>query len=218
MLLSLLAVAGLAGGFIKIAGEVHEGETSAFDNAILYWFRNPQSPTGLIGPDWLVEAARDFTSLGSYALLTTLVVLVLAYLLLDRRWFEATHLSVAVVSGVIVSNLLKVGFNRPRPVFDHAPEVFSAGFPSGHATMSGVVFLTLGAILALHEPRRSLKLLFLGAAVFLTLLVGCTRIYLQVHFPTDVVAGWCLGVGWALSWVLIAQVARKRLTLSLIHI
>jgi len=152
--LLIVAALGLAGGFVKVAIEMREGETSAFDNSILSWFRDPLSPTGLIGPDWLAEAARDVTSLGSYAVLGILMLLVLSYLLIARKRFEAIYLSAAVVSGVVLSNALKVGFNRPRPAFDNTPEVFTASFPSGHATMSAVVFLTLGAILAAHEPQR----------------------------------------------------------------
>ncbi len=210
----LLAVAALAlaGAFVKVAVEMREGETSAFDNTILNAFRNPADPSTAIGPPWLYEAARDVTSLGSYAVLGILVVLVVVYLLLARKRFEAIYLSVAVISGVLLSNALKVGFNRPRPVIDNAPEVFSASFPSGHATMSAVVFLTLGAILAVHEPQPQLRVLFIGAAIALTLIVGVSRVYLGVHYPTDVIAGWCLGTAWAILWSLATQwMARRRM-------
>jgi undecaprenyl-diphosphatase len=200
-----MAAAGLAGAFVKIAVEVQEGETSAFDNAVLNSFRNPADASTTIGPAWLFEAARDVTSLGSYAVLTILLGLVVVYLLLARKRFQAIYLMAAVVSGVLVSNALKIGFNRPRPSFDNSPEVFTASFPSGHATMSAVVFLTLGAILATHEPQRRMRILFLAAAVALTLLVGASRIYLGVHYPTDVLAGWCLGTAWALLWSLGVQ-------------
>lgn len=190
---------------------MREGETSAFDNAILNAFRNPSNPSTAIGPPWLYEAARDVTSLGSYAVLGILVVLVVAYLLLARRRSEAIYLTAAVVSGVVLSNVLKVGLNRPRPSLDNTPEVFSASFPSGHATMSAVVFLTLGAILAVDEPQRQLRVLFIGAAIALTLVVGVSRVYLGVHYPTDVIAGWCLGTAWAILWSLAMQwLAHKR--------
>jgi undecaprenyl-diphosphatase len=158
----------------------------------------------------LAETARDVTSLGSYTILVTIIVLVLTYLMLVQRRFEALHVGLAVVSGAVLSNILKISFNRPRPVFEQAPEVFTARFPSGHATMSAVVFLTLGAMLALHEPQRSLKVLYLATSVVLTLVVGLTRMYLGVHYPTDVIAGWCLGTGWAILWVLAAYAVNRR--------
>jgi undecaprenyl-diphosphatase len=199
------AAAALVGAFVKVSVEMREGETSAFDNGILNAFRNPDDPSTAIGPSWLYEAARDVTSLGSYPVLGILILLVVAYLLMSSKRFEAIYLSVAVVSGVVLSNLLKVGFNRARPSFDNAPEVFSASFPSGHATMSAAVFLTLGAILAAHEPQRRLRVLFIGTAIVLTLLVGISRVYLGVHFPTDVLAGWCLGTAWAILWSLATR-------------
>lgn len=212
MVLALLLLVVLAFGtaFALLAAEMREGETSDFDNTLLSWFRNSQSPTGLIGPPWVAETARDITSLGSFAILSIIIVLVLLYLLLVQRRFGAVHVGLAVISGTILSNILKVGFNRPRPVFENAPEVFTASFPSGHATMSAVVFLTLGAMLALHEPQRSLKVLYLATSLVLTLAVGLTRIYLGVHYPTDVVAGWCLGTGWAILWMLAAYAVNRR--------
>jgi len=210
ILLLAVAALALAGVFVKVAVEMREGETSGFDNAILNAFRNPAAPSTPIGPPWLYEATRDVTSLGSYAVLGILVVLVVVYLLLARKRFEAIYLSVAVVSGVLFSSALKVGFNRPRPTIDNAPEVFSASFPSGHATMSAVVFLTLGAILAAHEPQRPLRSLFVGAAIVLTLIVGVSRVYLGVHYPTDVIAGWCLGTTWAILWSLATRWLAQR--------
>ena len=204
VLLAIAAVA-LVGAFGKVAVEMHEGETSAFDNSILNAFRSPIDPSTAIGPAWLYEAARDVTSLGSYPVLGLLVLLVVVYLLMVKKRFEAIYLTVAVASGVVLSNLLKVGFNRPRPSFDNTPEVFSASFPSGHATMSAVAFLTLGAILAAHEPQRPLRALFIATAIILTLLVGASRIYLGLHYPTDVLAGWCLGTAWAILCSLATQ-------------
>lgn len=205
------ATAGFAGVFMKVAIEVREGETLAFDNDLLGWFRDPSTRTGIRGPEWLPEAARDITSLGSYPVLGLLVVLVVVYLLARRRLAPALYLAGSVICGVIVSNLLKIGFNRPRPSFDNTPEVFTASFPSGHATMSAVVFLTLGAILALDEPSHSFKAFLVSAAVLLTVLVGASRVYLGVHYPTDVLAGWSLGMGWsALCLIVARQLIRDR--------
>ena len=209
VLFGLIAL-GLVGVFAKIAGELREGETGAFDDYFLNLFRDPADPSHPIGPAWLLEAARDVTSLGSYVILGTIVVLVVVYLLLSRRRLEAVHLGLAVVAGVVLSNLLKIGFNRPRPNLDNALAVFTASFPSGHATMSAVVYLTLGVMLSLREADRRLRILYLTAAALLTLVVGVSRVYLGVHYPTDVIAGWCLGIAWAIACALVSEWWRNR--------
>jgi undecaprenyl-diphosphatase len=209
VLFSVLAVA-LLGVFAKVAVEMREGETGAFDNHFLNIFRSAADPSHPIGPAWLSEAARDVTSLGSYVILGTIVILVVLYLILSRRHLEALQLAVGVVSGTVLSNLLKIGFNRPRPALDNAPIVFTSSFPSGHATMSAVVYLTLAAILALHERSGRLRVLYLSVAGLVTIVVGVSRVYLGVHYPTDVVAGWCLGSAWAIVCALVAQWWRGR--------
>ncbi len=204
-----LIALGLVGVFAKIAGEMREGETGPFDNYFLNIFRTPADPSHPIGPAWLFEVARDVTSLGSYAILGTIFVLVIVYLLLARRRGDAVHLGAAVLAGVVLSNLLKVGFNRPRPGLDNAPAVFTSSFPSGHATMSAVVYLTLGVMLSLHEDSRGLRGFYLAAASLLTLAVGVSRVYLGVHYPTDVIAGWCLGIAWAIACALLSEWWRR---------
>jgi undecaprenyl-diphosphatase len=130
---------------------------------------------------------------------------------MTRRRGAALLVSASVGGGMIVSTLLKFGFERPRPdLVPHATQVYTASFPSGHAMLSAVVFLTLGALLArVHKPRR-VKLFFLSLAVVLTMLVGCSRVYLGVHWPSDVLAGWCVGAAWAgLCWYAALLLQRK---------
>jgi undecaprenyl-diphosphatase len=112
---------------------------------------------------------------------------------------------------MLLSTLLKMGFDRPRPdLVPHGALVYTASFPSGHATLSAVVYLTLGALLARVQPRLVLKLYLLGLAILLTVMVGVSRVYLGVHWPTDVLAGWAVGAAWALlCWATALWLQRR---------
>jgi undecaprenyl-diphosphatase len=197
-IIAALVVAALLGGFGMLADEVLEGDTLSFDNAILALFRNPANPAEPIGPTWLQEAVRDVTSLGSFSLLGIITFVVVMALLLGGKQRTGWYLTACVVSGAIVSTVLKDLFNRPRPDLPAVARVFTSSFPSGHALVSAVVFLTIGVVLSEATGRLRLKLFYLTVAVVLTLVVGATRVYLGVHYPTDVLAGWMLGSGWAL--------------------
>jgi undecaprenyl-diphosphatase len=199
-LLAALAVAATAiWGFAELAGEVLEGDTHAFDERILLALRSASDPSDPLGPGWVEELMRDLTALGSMGLLTIITLAVAAFLALDRKTHAALFVLVAVGGGVLLSTLLKVGFDRPRPeLVPHSSIVYTASFPSGHAMLAAVVYLTLGALLARVQPRRLLKLYLLGLAILLTVAVGASRVYLGVHWPTDVVAGWAVGAAWAL--------------------
>ncbi len=205
-----LAAAALLLGFGLLADEVAEGDTLDFDKAALAALREPGDLHNPIGPPWLEEAARDITALGSFSLLFMIVVVVAGYLMLSGRARTAWFLVGAVIGGTLVSTGLKMLFDRPRPDLTDVARIFTASFPSGHATLSAVVFLTIGALLAGATEFRSHRLFYLGIAILLTLLVGLTRIYLGVHYPTDVLAGWSIGTAWALlCWVgLMAMRAR----------
>ncbi len=205
ILAALCLLAGTGFGILHLASEIGEGETRAFDTAILLAFRNPADLSDPIGPWWLEVMMKDITSLGSTAVLTLITLGVLGYLLIERKFQAALFLLAAIGGGTLLSTLLKLGFDRPRPdLVAHGVETYTASFPSGHALMSAVTYLTLGALLARVEEHRRIKLYFLGLAVALTLLVGISRIYLGVHWPTDVLAGWSVGAAWALSCWLVA--------------
>lgn len=193
--------AALLLGFGMLADEVVEGDTQRLDMMVLMALRTPGNPADLIGPAWVEEMGRDITALGSYAFIIMVVAAALGYLLLVRNFGFALLMVAAVGGGMLLSNLLKTGFDRPRPDIDHAARVFTASFPSGHATLSAVTFLTLGALLTRANADRRVKLYFISVAVFLTIIVGLSRVYLGVHFPSDVLAGWCIGSAWAvLCW------------------
>lgn len=202
LLLAFLVVACLVLAFGYLAAQVLEGNTAAFDRAVILALRTSGNPADPIGPPWLEEMSRDVTALGSYAFVGFVLAAVLGYLLLIRKRATALLMATAVLGGMALSTLLKIGFNRPRPdLVPHAARVFTASFPSGHATLSAITFLTLAAILTRAEADRRVKAYFVAVAVFLTVAVGLSRIYLGVHYPTDMLAGWCVGSAWAvLCW------------------
>jgi undecaprenyl-diphosphatase len=211
-LLASLAVAATAiWGFAELADEVLEGETRAFDERILLALRSATDPSDPLGPGWLEELMRDVTALGSMGILTFVTLAVAGFLALDRKAHAALFVLVAVGGGVLLGTLLKLGFDRPRPdLVPHEAIVYTTSFPSSHAMLAAVVYLTLGALLARVQPRRLLKLYLLGLAILLTVAVGASRVYLGVHWPTDVVAGWALGAAWALlCWVAALWLQRQ---------
>jgi undecaprenyl-diphosphatase len=211
ILAAIVLIAGTGLAIFELAEEISQGETHAFDTAILLAFRNPADTADPIGPWWLEQMMKDVTALGGTSVLTLITVVALGYLLIERKYHAAAFLLVAIVGGTLLSSLLKLGFDRPRPdLVAHGAQVYSASFPSGHALMSAAAYLTLGALLARVQKGRRLKLYFLSVAVALTMLIGVSRVYLGVHWPTDVLAGWCIGSAWALSCWLIAMWLQRR--------
>ncbi len=203
VLSAMLAVAAGLFAFAMLAAEVVEGDTRALDTRVLLSLRSAADPSDPIGPRWLEETMRDFTALGSTGVLATVTLGVIGFLVLTRKRHAAVAVMVAVLTGLLLSYALKWGFARPRPeLVPHGQVVYSQSFPSGHAMLSAVVYLTLGALLARTQARRRVKAYFLAIAGLLTLIVGVSRVYLGVHWPTDVLAGWVGGAGWALlCWI-----------------
>ena len=202
----VLAAASAMWLFIEVAEEVVEGDARAIDTAILMFFRTPADPADPVGPRWLEDLARDLTALGSPVVLGIIVGVTCVFLLLAGRHRTSLFVLGATASGGIASTLLKLSFNRPRPdLVPHTLYVSSASFPSGHAMISALVYLTLGALVARLVRGRRLKLYVLSVAVLLSGLVGLTRVYLGVHWPSDVVGGRAEGAAWALGWWAAAQ-------------
>jgi undecaprenyl-diphosphatase len=199
ILFATLVLVFAAWGFIEITEQVVHGDTHTIDIWLLAALREPGDPSNPIGPVWVSEIARDITALGGLAVLTFFTAAVSGYLYLERRYRMLAFLLIAVGTGSGISFGLKTLFARPRPdVVPHLAEVYTASFPSGHSLMAAVVYLTLGILLAAILPRRRLKLYVLSLAIILTGLVGLSRVYLGVHYPTDVLAGWAAGLVWAL--------------------
>jgi undecaprenyl-diphosphatase len=199
-LLAALIVALLLLGFASLGSEVAEGETHAFDMAIL---RTAQALR--VGQPWVTEVMRDLSGVGSEVVLSLLTIITVLYLLLVSRRRLALLVALSVVSGTLLMSLLKAAFGRSRP--DKALSelvVSSLSFPSGHASMSAIVFLTAGALLACTRSRWAERTFILGACALMTLLIGLSRIALGVHWATDVFGGWAFGCAWALMWLLLA--------------
>lgn len=210
-LIGFFCCAAFALAFVRIADEMVEGETRVFDERILLALRTPGDLKQPIGPAWLEGAMIDVTSLGGVPVLTMLTVIVVAFLLVSRRYANAALVTCAIAGGALLNTLLKIGFARPRPdLVDHLVAVQSMSFPSGHAAASAITYLTLGALLARTERRPTVRAYIFAVAVFLTLLIGVSRVFLGVHYPTDVLAGWCVGSAWALACWLVARWLRPK--------
>lgn len=211
VLLTGLVIAGALWGFEELMEVARATTPHAFDTEILLAFREPGQPNTPIGPPWLEGAVRDITSLGSASVLVLITAAVIIYLLLVRRWGTALFMFVAVAGGQVLSSLLKFGIDRPRPeLVSHLVNETSLSFPSGHAMLSAVTYLTLGSLAARFLHGRTTKIYVLSLAVLTTLLVGVSRIYLGVHWPSDVLAGWCAGFAWAMLCWLVARALQRR--------
>ncbi|MBZ9672205.1 phosphatase PAP2 family protein [Mesorhizobium sp. ES1-3] len=215
VLLAGLVIAGGLWGFVELMEVARATAPHGFDTEILLAFRQPGQPGVPIGPSWLEGAMRDITSLGSTSVLALVTTATIIYLLLIRRRGTALLILVAVAGGEVLSSLLKVGVDRPRPeLVSHLVNETSLSFPSGHAMLSAVTYLTLGSLAARFLPGRTAKVYVLFLAVLTTVLVGVSRIYLGVHWPSDVLAGWCAGFAWAMLCWLVARLLQWRQAVS----
>jgi undecaprenyl-diphosphatase len=196
--------------FVEVADEVSEGGTITLDESILLALRNPADPTDPLGPPWLEEMGRDFTALGGGSVVGLVTAVVSLFLALTRRWSLILLILTVVVGSILLNQGLKAGFNRPRPdLVPHGMVVYQASFPSGHAMLAASVYLTLGALLARLQQQRRQAIFIMSIAILVTVLVGISRIYLAVHWPSDVLAGWVAGSIWATACWLAAWQLRQ---------
>lgn len=200
----LILIAG-GWGLVALTDNVVDGDTQRFDNRAIRWFAAHR------GPQALQDVGRDLTALGGVTVLTLVTAAVVGFLLISRKRGAAILMVVAVVGGLTISSVIKHLVNRPRPPRQYqAAYVFTASFPSGHSMLSAVTYLTLGALLAQVIQRRLLKLYVILIAVLVTFLVGLSRVYLGVHWPTDVLAGWTGGLVWSLVCLSVAHQLQLR--------
>jgi len=211
VLVAVLLIVGGTWGFIALADEVREGDTQRFDDWAVRAMRRADDPSQPIGPHWLPEVGRDLTALGGVAVLSLTTAFVAGYLLIVRKYHAMWLVLAATLGGLLISTLLKHLIDRARPdLVPHLSHVYTSSFPSGHSMLSAVVYLTLGALLTRLASERRVKLYFLAAALLLTFLVGVSRVYMGVHYPTDVLAGWTAGLVWALLCWLVARYLQRR--------
>jgi undecaprenyl-diphosphatase len=198
-------------GFAVMVWLVATGRTGWFDSAgLLFWRGDPPSLAPR-GPELLLEAVRDLTSLGGVLLRHLIAVGALVALLFLRLRREAVLLALTIVGGWLVNSAIKWLVGRPRPeIVPHLTEAGGASFPSGHSFNSAVVLIAIALAFATMSGRQSVRYTIIGAAIILSLLVAGTRVWLGVHFPSDVLAGWLGGAGWAfLAAAVLRPTARK---------
>jgi undecaprenyl-diphosphatase len=211
ILVGAIVILALIWIFATLAGEVMEGDTRQFDEWVLGALREPADPGLLRGPKWLASGAQDLTALGSPTVLGLTVLVVTGYLFLHGLYRNGMFIFVASVGGWVLNWLLKAAFARSRPdIVPHLREVMSSSFPSGHALTSAAVYLTLGALLMRIADGRLAKYYCIAIAMLLTFLVGSSRVFLGVHYPTDVVAGWLIGLSWALLCWIVERTLERR--------
>jgi len=197
-LVALFAASALLLGGI-IAGDLIAGRSFGFDAPILLSLRVPGHLDVPVGPLWLRQSAIDLSALGGFTLMWLFGGSgILALIFLHRR-AEAAWIATSLIGSSLLSSALKDVIHRPRPALvPHLAWVDNASFPSGHALISAATYLTIALMLAGLEQRRAARVTIVGFFSLIVVLIGCSRVYLGVHWPSDVLGGWCFGTVWAL--------------------
>lgn len=208
--MSVLALLGIVVAAVwalaELTDEVVEGSTRDLDREILLLLRTPGDPSNPLGPMWVEEMGRDLTALGGVAVLTLATLGVSLFFLIAGRWATTVYVLLTVGGGIAISGVAKEFFDRPRPdLVPHGSFVHTSSFPSGHSMMAAVAYLSLGVLVARVLPRYALRVYVMTVAVLLTVFVGISRVYLGVHWPTDVAAGWLAGGAWAMLCLVVAN-------------
>jgi undecaprenyl-diphosphatase len=212
LLVTLLVIVAALWTFLVLAEAVHKGTIQQFDDAVLLAFRETGHPEIPRGPAWLPETMRDITSLGGGTVIALFTLAVAGYLWLRNKYQPLLLLFITVIGGGLLDFGLKVIVDRGRPtIVPHFVNVDPYSFPSGHSLMSMAVYLVLAALLSPQLPDRRARMYVVAVALFLTCIIGVSRVYLGAHYPSDVLGGWALGLAWAtLCWLVAWYVERRR--------
>lgn len=215
ILLVILFIIGGTWIFIELADEVSEGSTQDFDQVVVHSLRDTEDLSKPIGPFWVKAFFSDITALGGGVVLSFLSLILAVYFFLIKNYRSLVLVLIAAMGGGAIGFLLKEVFMRPRPdIIIRLTEATSYSFPSGHSMMSAVVYLSLAAILSRNLVQLKLRVFVISVALFLTFFIGVSRIYLGVHYPTDVLGGWSAGLAWAslcwfVAWYFEQKATRK---------
>ena len=210
--LVLLSLVGLGLAFLTLSRSIGSPPID-FDTRLLLLLREPGTLDDPLGPPWVADLFTDITTLGSGLFVAVVCCVVVGYLVLVRHGRTALVFTTCIVLAALSVYFFKDLFERPRPgLIMPAARLQSYSFPSGHSTISAAVYPTLGALLARVVSRRRLKIYCMSVAMLATFGVGVSRVYLGVHYPTDVLAGWSIGLAWSLvCWVLLRRMQRRGL-------
>lgn len=205
LIITILVILLSSWAFIEVTDEILENEAREFDKQVLLMMRAEANLSQPVGPHWLPEVMRDLSALGSKSVLTVVVLSVVGFLVLRKQYQSALLIAAVSFTGVLAVVFLKLMFARERPdIIPYLTEVSTQSYPSGHTMMSAVIYLSLASMLANIQQKKRVKIYSILIALILTMLVGVSRLYLGVHYPTDVMAGWSVGLVWAaLGWLVI---------------
>ena len=196
--------------FCIVSFTVVTGKSKCIDNFVLLSFRNSGNTSIPIGPGWLLYFMQGVSAMGSVPVVAGITILTSGILILKKKYISLRLILFAAIGGAIVELLMKEFFSRPRPwIVPHLVSVESLSYPSGHSAMSAIIYLSLVFLILPFEVKRSIKLFILYSALFLILLIGISRIYLGVHYPSDVLSGWALGLFWCSTSYIFAQNFKK---------
>jgi undecaprenyl-diphosphatase len=211
----LLIGAGAVAVAVLILGLVgtliDRGWQFGFDSSILLAMRGGTMHGTPIGPVWLKQAMIDVTAMGGETALVVIVTIIVGFLAVQRHWLTFWLVLGGTISGSVAVGIAKALIGRARPALtDHLVQVTSASFPSGHAANSAIIYLTIASLIVqIVEERRARTYILIVAALLVTA-IGVSRVYLGVHWPSDVIAGWSFGTLWALAWWALGAWARLR--------